>query len=1083
MPSKLQVCCEAIMEACWLAAAVAVPLFFNISSVQVFEPDKVLVLKLLAVFSAAAWVVKWIEARAAAANRDRESVLSRMRPRLSLVIPVLALAVVYALSSFFSIAPSQSWWGSYERAQGAVTFFCYGILFLIAVMELRTSVQIRRLQYALILGSLPIAAQTILQFLGMDPLPWGSEIKLRASGSMGNPIFLGAYLVMVIPLTFGQVWNAAGMARTESGRRSGWILACGYAAALLLQIVALLCTQSRGPIIGLGVSIYIGVFIWLVLKRAPGEDRKAFPATAAVAGLVVPPVIAVIVRIAQKISPAAGLVCLGAALVIIAVIYFMLWRTAWGKRWFWLTWLAQTVALTLILAIGPARILGDNAPAFPMLGRLARLSDASASVRQCLWKTAFNAMSSAAPGTLPNGIRDPYHSLRPAIGYGPENIGFVASYYAVPELIIYHADNAVDRMHNETYDNLISTGFLGAILYLSLFAAVIYCSLRFFDLLNGKRETIVFGVFLAAGIGAGILLPRLAGSAYMAGIGVPTGLLAGLFAYAGFHACTRPPVNYTISSRHIMVLCILCAIIAHLVEISLGIAVTPTRTVFFLLIAALSLLISDAPEEKKEEPEKRRAAKPKPQQQSIWPVLAAMASLAAVVVAWCFMINTAAGRSAFVLFFKNWFVRPGEGRLGIPFSAALILVALIVCGGIFLLYAEKQHRQTQKFNFAKAAGSVAGCILCAWLAMGLMTAFFWTTLDPAESAAAAVSEHAEARLTVFIFGLFLMVAIAAWRIVASDAQRFAAAAPMRTRYSWVGLLFAIFAIAVLVKLSARPVRADMIYRIAEAYGASGDMAGAVQLFARSASLAPRVPRYRTTLGLAQSRAGGLQEESIQSLQAAVNLNPFDAAAYRGFGSMYMRSAERSPNPDARASELKQAILQFEKAVHVAPNYPEAYNEIGRCYFLLGNRTKAMEYFQRSLGLNPDYSRTYMYMGEMYFRLNEPERALQSFKEAVRTKWDNLEARKNVGFVLTLLGRYEDAVWEYVSALPLAPNDLLVLRRIASLYFKLGNVNEAMQFARRAYEVAPVAERGTLDAFTEQLKTDRSQKPEAGSQNK
>ncbi len=58
MLSKVQVFCESLMEACWLAAVTAIPLFFNISSAQTFEPDKMFLLKFLALISGFAWVTK-----------------------------------------------------------------------------------------------------------------------------------------------------------------------------------------------------------------------------------------------------------------------------------------------------------------------------------------------------------------------------------------------------------------------------------------------------------------------------------------------------------------------------------------------------------------------------------------------------------------------------------------------------------------------------------------------------------------------------------------------------------------------------------------------------------------------------------------------------------------------------------------------------------------------------------------------------------------------------------------------------------------------------------------------------------------
>ena len=49
------------MEAAWLAAVIVVPVFFNIYSSRIFEPDKITLLRSLALIVLAAWLVKLIE--------------------------------------------------------------------------------------------------------------------------------------------------------------------------------------------------------------------------------------------------------------------------------------------------------------------------------------------------------------------------------------------------------------------------------------------------------------------------------------------------------------------------------------------------------------------------------------------------------------------------------------------------------------------------------------------------------------------------------------------------------------------------------------------------------------------------------------------------------------------------------------------------------------------------------------------------------------------------------------------------------------------------------------------------------------
>ena len=61
MPSRLQKLCDTVMEATWLTALVVTPLFFNVYSNRVFEPDKISLLRSLALIAIVAWVVKKLE--------------------------------------------------------------------------------------------------------------------------------------------------------------------------------------------------------------------------------------------------------------------------------------------------------------------------------------------------------------------------------------------------------------------------------------------------------------------------------------------------------------------------------------------------------------------------------------------------------------------------------------------------------------------------------------------------------------------------------------------------------------------------------------------------------------------------------------------------------------------------------------------------------------------------------------------------------------------------------------------------------------------------------------------------------------
>lgn len=199
MRTRLSIFCDKVIEAGWLVAAVVVPLFFNIYSQRVFEPDKISLLRSLVLVMAAAWLVRTLEDWRSAAGTVGglwKRIVSR-----PLVLPILLFVLVYITSTILSVSPSVSFLGSYQRLQGTYTTLSYIVLFALVLDGLRTKRQFDRLVTVAILASFPVALYGLVQHFGLDPLPWGGDVTNRVASNMGNAIFVAAYLIMVVPLT------------------------------------------------------------------------------------------------------------------------------------------------------------------------------------------------------------------------------------------------------------------------------------------------------------------------------------------------------------------------------------------------------------------------------------------------------------------------------------------------------------------------------------------------------------------------------------------------------------------------------------------------------------------------------------------------------------------------------------------------------------------------------------------------------------------------------------------------------------------------------------------------------------------
>ena len=108
MRTKLSTFCDKIIEAGWLAAVVAVPLFFNIYTARTFEPDKITLLRSIVSIMILAWLISIVERGVSDPGGNSSiSLADRFRQwlKLPLFLPTALLVLIYIISTIFSLSP------------------------------------------------------------------------------------------------------------------------------------------------------------------------------------------------------------------------------------------------------------------------------------------------------------------------------------------------------------------------------------------------------------------------------------------------------------------------------------------------------------------------------------------------------------------------------------------------------------------------------------------------------------------------------------------------------------------------------------------------------------------------------------------------------------------------------------------------------------------------------------------------------------------------------------------------------------------------------------------------------------------
>lgn len=634
MQSKLSSWCDALIEAGVLAAVVSAPLYFNIHSDRVFEPDKLTIVRSIAVLLAGIWLVRFIDQQGwKDLNRLRWKSETAIW-RVPFTLPVFLLVVTYLISTVFSVVPRTSWAGSYQRLQGTYTTLSYIVLFALAVQTFRRREQVNRLVTTVIVTSIPISLYGLLQHYGLDPLPWGGNVQRRIAGHMGNAIFIAAYLIMAVPLTVVRIVDAfTNILNDEELSYADVVRSSVYIFTVAIQLVAIYWSGSRGPMMGLLVGMFALVLILLVSLRNAVTERGRFGlrdfgqalALVLVGAVVSGAVLFLLIRAltgAGRLTALAGagasLVAIAGALVIVAITIFVMLAMRRGWRWLWLSWLLLAMVAILWLGLFNLAPTVDTTNAreqsfpslvtttvnewreLPVVGRFGRLLEAdrgTGRVRVLIWEGALKLIQPHEPLVYPDGSVDGFNFLRPLIGYGPESMYVAYNRFYVPELATLEARNASpDRSHNETFDALIITGIIGFLVWQALYLSVFYYGFRWLHVVRTKRDrNLLIGFWLAGALVGALAITELLGPVYL-GVAIPFGSIAGLALYLVYYALfgstgadvETPDEPFQVD--RLLMMGLVAAVVAHYVEIHFGIAIAATRVHFFVYVALMALV-------------------------------------------------------------------------------------------------------------------------------------------------------------------------------------------------------------------------------------------------------------------------------------------------------------------------------------------------------------------------------------------------------------------------------------------------------------------------------------------------------------
>lgn len=243
-------------------------------------------------------------------------------------------------------------------------------------------------------------------------------------------------------------------------------------------------------------------------------------------------------------------------------------------------------------------------------------------------------------------------------------------------------------------------------------------------------------------------------------------------------------------------------------------------------------------------------------------------------------------------------------------------------------------------------------------------------------------------------------------------------------------------------LLSQPNHPDVLHLLGVMAYQRGDNNTAVSYIKKAISINSGISAYHNNLGSAFLNLNRT-EEAILCFEAAVRLQPDYAEACNNLGNALK---QRGRYEDARK--------QYQKAICIKSDYSEAHNNLANLLIEEGSYEDAIMHFQTAIALKPKFAEAYFNYGNVLVKMERFDEAIEQYHHAIDIKPEFHIAYNNLGNALKQQGRIEEAMSHYHRSLVLLPNFAEAYNNLGDAYRILKRFDEAIENCRKAIQLSP-----------------------------
>ena len=153
--------------------------------------------------------------------------------------------------------------------------------------------------------------------------------------------------------------------------------------------------------------------------------------------------------------------------------------------------------------------------------------------------------------------------------------------------------------------------------------------------------------------------------------------------------------------------------------------------------------------------------------------------------------------------------------------------------------------------------------------------------------------------------------------------------------------------------------------------------------------------------------------------------------------------------------LQDAIGEFETALRIQPEYPDAQNDLGVALETQPDHSdEAIRRFREALRVSPKFAQAHYNLGVALARAGRIQEAVQEYEAALIAQPEYAEAYNNLGNLLCSIGHTDEGIRQLERALQIRPNYAKAHFDLGNAFVQAGKIPEAIPHFEEALRIQP-----------------------------